>query len=641
MQFKHPEILYALFLLLIPIIIHLFQLRRFQKIDFTNVAFLKKATLQTRKSSRIKKWLTLLTRLLALAAIIMAFAQPFIASKTALNTEKETVIYIDNSFSMEAKGPNGPMLKSITKELFENLQGDDKISWFSNAETQRNVSQSDFKNEVLQIDYSAKSLSMEEVLLKALPLFSKSEAADKRLIILSDFQQQNTLPTIPENITVDIVKFKAVSPANISLDTVYISSNTVENMQLEVKVSGMGELPETTAISLINNDKLIAKTAVSLDTKTTQTLQFDIENPIDFNGVISIEDPLLSFDNTLFLSVNKKEPIKILVVNEGNTDFTRKLFNNEQYAYDEQELNQLNYSLIPNQNFIILNELKNIPPSLITALTNYHGNGGSIAVIPSVESDIDSYNTLLQGLQIGTFTSGYISAEKKITKINFSHPLYKNVFEKQVTNFQYPSVKGFFNIQHRVSTPLSMEDGKPFLLKGQNTYVFTAPLDRELANFKSSPLIVPTLINMAQQSLPLPNLYNEVGYVNRFAVPISMTQDEILTIKDSTTSFIPLQQSKANLVEITTDEEPSKSGTYWVSRQDIPIQWISYNYPREENRLIYHSLEDWEGANSFQNIDEVFENMAQLNNINELWKWFVIFAIVFLLFEMLILKNFK
>lgn len=60
MQFKNPEILYALFLLLIPIIIHLFQFRKFQKEAFTNVAFLKEVSIQTRKSSQLKKWLALL-----------------------------------------------------------------------------------------------------------------------------------------------------------------------------------------------------------------------------------------------------------------------------------------------------------------------------------------------------------------------------------------------------------------------------------------------------------------------------------------------------------------------------------------------------------------------------------------------------
>ena len=42
MLFKHPELLWALLLLLIPIFIHLFQLRRFKKTPFTNVKILKK-----------------------------------------------------------------------------------------------------------------------------------------------------------------------------------------------------------------------------------------------------------------------------------------------------------------------------------------------------------------------------------------------------------------------------------------------------------------------------------------------------------------------------------------------------------------------------------------------------------------------
>ncbi|MGK0323583.1 MAG: hypothetical protein ACJAR4_001625, partial [Psychroserpens sp.] len=58
MQFKHPELLYALLLLIIPIIVHLFQLRKFKSVAFTNVQFLKELTIQTRKSSQIKKWLT-------------------------------------------------------------------------------------------------------------------------------------------------------------------------------------------------------------------------------------------------------------------------------------------------------------------------------------------------------------------------------------------------------------------------------------------------------------------------------------------------------------------------------------------------------------------------------------------------------
>lgn len=117
MQFKHPELLWALLLLLIPIIIHLFQLRRFQKITFTNVKFLKNVKLQTRKSSQIKKWLVLITRLLLLACLVFAFTQPFTTNSDTFNAKNETVIYLDNSFSMEAKGNNGSLLNEAIQDV--------------------------------------------------------------------------------------------------------------------------------------------------------------------------------------------------------------------------------------------------------------------------------------------------------------------------------------------------------------------------------------------------------------------------------------------------------------------------------------------------------------------------------------------
>ena len=106
MQFKHPEILYVLFALLIPVFIHLFQLQRFTKTPFTNIKFLKEIELQTRKSSRLKKWLVLLTRLALFASLIIAFTQPYYSNN---KTSKDwlTLIYLDNSISMQAKGEQG------------------------------------------------------------------------------------------------------------------------------------------------------------------------------------------------------------------------------------------------------------------------------------------------------------------------------------------------------------------------------------------------------------------------------------------------------------------------------------------------------------------------------------------------------
>ena len=640
MQFQHPELLYALFLLLIPIFIHLFQLRRFKQVEFTNVAFLKKVSIQTRKSSQLKKWITLLLRLLALACIIIAFAQPFPATKTALNTEKETVLYIDNSFSMQAKGTNGPLLNRSLQELYNLQIPSEKISWFTNDYTRKNASLQDFKSEILSVSYSQGQLSLSEVILKANQLFSDSEASDKRLILISDFQQNETFPEAPENVTINTVQLQPVNTNNIAVDSVYISSKNGNNIQLKVDVSASGDVPESVPVSLFNGKTLVAKTAVDFSANNTNTTVFDIENTSDFKGRLEITDPNLPYDNNLFFSINAPKKIKVLSINEADSGFLQRLFNQEEFEYTQQTQNSLNYNEIPNKDFIVINGLTSIPASLVTAIQSFSANGGSVLVIPSEQAEINDYNNLLATLGMGSF-SGKISSEKQITQIVFDHPLYQNVFEKRVVNFQYPTVNSYYQANTNATSVLNYEDGKPFIFQKNNTYFLSAPINLENSNFQNSPLIVPTFYNMAQQSLALPNLYYTIGKQNNFDVPIQLMEDEILKIKDSSNVFIPLQQTKANKVAVTTIEEPATSGTYDIVKETDFITNISYNFNRNESYLQYLNTENWNGVNNNASISELFESITEANNINSFWKWFVIFAVLFLLIEMLVLKFFK
>ena len=171
MQLKHPEILWALLLLIIPILIHLFQLRRFTKTPFTNVAMLQKVVIESRKSNTLKKWLLLFTRLLLLASIIVAFAQPFIANRDALQ-EKETVVYLDNSFSMQASNNGVNLLEKATQDLLKHIDREQTISLFTNTNTFKDVSIKDIQNTLLSLPFSFKQLNLDEIMLKANTLFS-------------------------------------------------------------------------------------------------------------------------------------------------------------------------------------------------------------------------------------------------------------------------------------------------------------------------------------------------------------------------------------------------------------------------------------------------------------------------------------
>ena len=645
MQFKHPEILYALFLLLIPIFIHLFQLRRFQKVAFTNVAFLKKVTIQTRKSSQLKKWLILLMRLLALACIIFAFAQPFTSSKTALNTKKETVVYIDNSFSMQAKGAKGPILERALQDLFDKAGGSEKLSWFTNNSEKKNVSPQDFKSEILSVEYSQNQLTPSQVLLKASQLFSDEKDVLKRLVYLSDFQQKEKFPEIPNDLVVEAVQLKPVNASNIAIDSVFIASKNASITQLKVKVSTLrqaqdGKEISEAPISLFNKDKMIAKTAIDFSENSGSTITFDIDNSEVFIGKIQLNEPNLPFDNTLFFSINNPGKIKVLAINEADGKFLQRLFEKEEFQFTQQTFKTLNYNEIPDQNFIVLNELKEIPASLTTALKSFSDEGGSLLVIPASEVDLNSYNNFLLTMAMGTLSEEKIQ-EKKITKIVFSHPLFKDVFEKEVANFQYPKVNSFYNISTNATPAIGFEDNQPFLLQKENTYLFSAAINKENSNFQNSPLVVPTIYNMALQSLPLPRLYYTIGEQNAIAVPVKLGPDEILTIKDSTAQFIPLQQTKANFVWMTTTDEPNKAGNYQIVKENEFLENISYNYARSESKLQYQNPEDWKGAEVYKSVDDLFDSYTDSDSINSFWKWFAIFALLFLLFEMLILKFFK
>jgi len=638
MQFKHPEFLYALALLIIPIIVHLFQLRRFQKVNFTNVSFLKAVKLQTRKSSQLKKWLLLFTRLFLLASIIMAFAQPFISNIKNLNTSTELVVYLDNSFSMQAKGQNGTLLNTAIQDLINNIDAEETITFFTNDVFYPKTTLKAFKNELIQIEHSSSQLSYDAVTLKGKMAFSKEDSSIKHLVMISDFQKQdhhfNT--SIDSTFHLNLVQLKPETTANISIDSVFISKQTIENLELRVELSSQEQTTEPVSVSLYNKEKLYAKTAVNLKDKAYAT--FTIPSSTSFEGRISIDDDGLQYDNQLFFNINSPQPIRVLSINNADDNFLRKLYTKDEFLYSTSNLNNLDYNIIPDQNLIILNELKQIPNALVTVLNSFMTNGGFVVVIPSEQSELSSYNSLLLNLDFKT----KVEQERKVTQINFSHPLFENVFDKEVQNFQYPSTQKHFKLSTNVGQAiLSFEDNTPFLTRSNALYLFTAPIDEGNSNFKNSPLIVPVLYNIGKQSLQLPKLYYTIGNEEQIDISVHLQQDDVLTLEGNGESIIPLQRNYLNKVSLFTNEYPQRAGIFSVKNQLDTLEKLSYNYNRSESNLNYMDLSNIDNISNNKTLALTMENIKSATNINALWKWFVIFALAFLLIEMLIIKFLK
>ncbi len=638
MQFKHPELLWGLLLLLIPIIIHLFQLRRFKKTPFTNVAMLQKVVSESRKSSTLKKWLLLLTRLLLLACIVLAFAQPFSAKETALKPE-EIVIYVDNSFSMQAQQNGQSLFKKAVQEVIQHNDEDRGITLFTNDRTFKNTGYNSIKSELLSLPYTHLQLRLEQVLLKAKTLFSEELDTERHLIVISDFQQRfiahYEADSIPLNL--HLVKMEPQEKDNIAIDSLYVGSGFNDQMSLKVIVSGVAE-EERMPVSLFNGNKLIAKSAVEGNKSKRGELEFSIPSGEAIKGKLQLQDNALAYDNRFYFNIDAKQKIKVLVIGNADASFLKKIYTEDSCEFVNYPLEQLNYSALESQNLIIINEVPELPESLQAVLKSFVDNGGSLLFVPNTQGSISSYNTLLQGFGNMRFQE-VLNFEQNISTINFAHPLFENVFEKKVNNFEYPKVKSYYRINNSGSPILSYTNGTPLLSNHGNVYVFSASLNTENSNFKGSPLIVPTLYNIAALSLRVPDLYQTIGSKTTIDIATQLEKDNIVKLTNDNLEFIPLQQSFSNKLSLTFEDLPKEDGIFSVLNKRDTLQHISFNHDRAESQLSYPSLDYISSAQQYASIPQLFEDLDESNAITDYWKWFVIFALIFALLELLIQKT--
>ena len=642
MQFKHPEILYFLFLLVIPILVHLFQLRRFKKEYFTNVQFLKELSIQTRKSSTIKKWLLLFTRLLLLSFLILAFAQPFFTAKESKKATNEMYIILDNSYSMQAKGKKGELLKRAVQDLLEHTPETQNFSLVTNTETYWNTDIEAIQKDLQDLKYSATAFQLDNLIAK---VNARKSAFNKDIIVITDAVGlvTNQTKSFRKEDNVYFIIPEAEQKNNIAIDSVFIQQTLDNFYEIGVKLAANGDGFKEIPIALYNNNKLTAKTLVNFETNT-KTVNFTIPKE-DFHGYVSISDKGLAYDNTYFFSISK--PSKTNVISIGDVDksnFLARIYTNDEFDYTNYPLANLDYNLLEKQDAIVLNEIKEIPQALQTTLKSFVNKGGNLIVIPSKEGNLSTLNAFLGNFGAIQLKEG-TNAEKKVTKINFNHPVFSSVFEKKVDNFQFPSTKTSFVLNTSSPAILSYDDQSAFLTSVANplssVYVFAAPINKANSNFQNSPLIVPLFYNMAQNTMKTGVNAITIGDNFSFIVDALLAKDEILTIKNNTESFIPIQQLLNTKVKISFNDNPNEAGNFGIFNNKNLVQNISFNYSRTESNLALANPNAVANYKEIDDIETVFNTIQTDRTDTQIWKWFVVLTLLFLVLELLIQKFVK
>ncbi len=667
MSYQNPQILYFLFAIAIPIFIHLFNLRKHKVVYFSNITFLKEIKSDKKKRNTLKQLLILLSRILAISAIVFAFANPYIPNNSEDISTNNTVIYIDNSFSMDNVSEKGRLLDIAKENALEIINSSNKTNQFSILTNNFSATENYPKNKkdseefILNIKSSSKIRSTDNILDKTKSISPE----DNTLYIISDFQKSstnlNSIQQLDTNISVVLIPLEKNSKSNISIDSCYLNSpiNKIENtISLSTIISNHSdrEIEDVIVNLSINNTHKTQQNIFLLanESKTIE-LNFTSEKTKINNGLISIEDHPITYDNNLYFSFRTDEKIDILQIYESeNTNISKVFSSEETFNYTTQNIHQINYNILDKQDLIILNQINNFSTGFSSFIKSYIEKGGSICVIPSENANIASYNSFLKQLNTNQFSTEVVG-NIKISTLNLKNPIFNSVFStsKIKNNINLPSVSNYYKLQENSKiikeNIFRLENSDEFLnsYRKEKIHLFSSPLSEGNNTFSKHALFVTTLFNMGLNSVKTDDLYYIINQDLEIKLPKTNPQKENIFHLQSEDLDLILENNPNYLL---THNKIKNASHYKLLQEDQILQTISFNYNRSESNIEQFTEEELDNFITLNKTDNVKmfssdisinQNMENINKNKEIWKGLVLLSLLFITIEILLIKTIK
>lgn len=677
MQFIYPAFLFALAALAIPIIIHLFYFRRFKKVYFTNVRFLKEIKEETSSRSRLRNLLVLLMRLLALSFLVFAFAQPFIPLKdTAVKTGTKAVsIFIDNSFSMEALSEDVALIekaKQRAREIVDAYAPDDEFQILTNdfeGRHQRLVGRDDALALIEEVRISPAVKELSRVLARQQQTLNTAKTANLSAYLVSDFQRNITDidAAVDTSIELNLILLQAVQEKNVSIDSAWFDGPVPivgQPNPLIVQVRNYtDEELDNIRLSMLydGQNKPVGTLRIPANSTVQDTIQMTVQKTGWQTGELSITDYPVSFDDTYYFAFDVKEVIQVLVINETQSNrYLDAVFGGiSNFNLTNQPSQGLDYSQFSNYQLIVCNDLSDISSGLSFELNQYIKNGGNLLVFPGRNANLLSYKNFLATFpanELGVFEE----QARDVGQINTSEFVFSDVFENRSANLRLPATQGNFRLSRfggrGEEVLMSYRDGNSYLSKFQsgegNLFLCSAPLSDTYNNLvRNGEIFVPMLLKMA------------ISTAKGIRIAYTIDKDEIIVAEHKTNTggdivyklkgqaeeFIPEQRIIGAKVFLSVNNQIPDAGIYDLNlNQDTPSAKYAFNYNRKESELSYYKADELqERFGERVNVVDIRDKAILTAQIAErsqgtiLWRWCLILALVFLALEVLLLRFWK
>ncbi len=692
MTFLNPAILFGLLAASIPVLIHLFNLRKLKKIEFSTLKFLKELQKNKIRKIKLKQWLLLALRVMIIILLVTAFARPTLEGVSfggTSSTAKTTAVFIlDDTFSMSVVDQNGSYFnkaKQIIKKLVAQLQDGDEavIILVSSQPSEINASTNLYKleNELNEIKISSVTNQLNSALNRAAQIISESKNFNKEIYLLTDFQKgglaeeekiEDLSELLNENVKIYSFNLSGREVFNLSLSELKVNTAIFKKskpINFSVDVTNFSNQPaDNTVVSLYINGNRSAQKTLQVNPGETKTI--NMEAPINEQGYIAvtaeIEDDDILLDNKRYTSFYIPEKLNILLLYNSPDDAKyvelalSSSGNSENFIISSKSTSKLAGISLKNYNVIFFIGGNFISDS--KKIKDYLNNNGGIVVFPSSTEDIKIFNRFLSSIHLPNFTKQIkpdgTSGSFSFDKIEFDHAVFEDIFlDENKQEIESPQIYSYYrmNTEGKGKSIITLVDGSSFLseyaVDDAKVFLFNIAPSVSWSDFPLKSIFAP-LMNRLVFYLSAKN-GNNIDYLAGEKVNINISDRTSLQIR---------VEKPANLDELINIEEnftsqylqypsTSNTGNYKFFSGDKLLNYINVNTDPVESDIKYLTESDFDdyleeinfkGSHiKIEKEEDPLKVILQARFGSELWRYFLIAALFFALIEMTIARNVK
>lgn len=679
MTFTAPLFLIGLAAIAIPIVVHLFNFRRYRKVYFSNVDQLEQIQTETRRQSTLRQLLILLCRILAIAFLVLAFARPVIpgSNSTIGKGSNDISIYVDNSFSMDNTDGTTTLLESAKakcREIVAAYGPTDRFQLLTSDLEGRHfhwVTKDEMLLLIDAIEAGSSSPTLSSVARRQFDFLATGRGNNKQAYIISDFQSSAAdIDNFPKDstITATFIPLESASQNNVYIDSLALNAPAFHrgnSVAAEVWLRNDGDEDlSRVPVTLYTNDKQRALATADIPARgsATVTMHFTIDEGGIIDGRVETTDYPVTFDDRYFFTLNIRDRVKMLTVEgQGRNEFLARLFGGDtSVAYSTLDLQQMDFSRIEGTDIILLDELPSLSTGMMQTLHTFVEDGGTLVVVPAEGCDEASYNEALRlfaAPQLAGRNKGRLTA----STVDFDNTLYRNVFSsKNTDNIELPTVTGHYRLATSAGTLresiITLANGDDYLCAtpcgNGRLYLFTAPLRDASTDFVRQALFVPTMYNMALYSIRPTPPASTIGAASPVPLAGNYAGSEG-TVKLTGTGSnayeeIPDIRRTGGINTLMPHNTITEAGNYRLTQNGEEREGLSFNYSRRESQMDFlgrdaltKMLKDYNLSNCtvIRNADKPLDSyLKEQMQGRRLWRWCIAIALLMLLAEVVLIR---